>query len=264
MSRRLRVAVHKFSSCDGCQLAFLSLGESLLDLATQVEFVHFAEAGIVDELADVDLALVEGSISSVEDIARIQAIRQHSRWLVAIGACATSGGLQALRNREDTSAWARAIYPTPETLSMTPRAHRVAQHVPVDFALPGCPVTAVQVLDLVRDRVRGVPVWDQREPLCMDCKRQGWACVLVTHGQPCLGPVTNTGCGALCPAQGRPCYGCFGSAELPNLDGLKRRFATSRTATAAIERRLAMLHSDAPECSDARRGCVPALQAADE
>lgn len=257
MSRRLRVAVHKFSSCDGCQLALLSLGEDLLNLATQVEFVHFAELGIVDELADADLALVEGSISSADDVKRIREIRRHSMWLVAIGACATAGGLQALRNRNDANAWVQAIYAAPETLGVAPQANRVAQHVTVDFELHGCPVTVARVLDLVHDRLRGVPVWDERRPLCMECKRQGLACVLVTHGQPCLGPVTNAGCGALCPAQGRPCYGCYGPLELSNLEGFERRFASSLADTALVQRRLVMLHSDAPEYAALRRGCEP-------
>lgn len=246
MTQRLRVAVHKFSSCDGCQLALLSLGEALLELASSIEFVHFAEAGVVDEQAYADVSLVEGSISSRADVERIREVRRRSEWLVAIGACATGGGLQALRNAGLAEAWVRAIYPMPEYLDVTPQARRIGEYVRIDGELHGCPVNSQQVVQLLEDRLRGVPARQERQPLCLECKRQGHACVVVTKAEPCLGPVTNAGCGALCPAHGRPCYGCYGPVELANVQGLMARFAEAPADGKAITRRLAMLHTDAP------------------
>lgn len=220
-----RVAVHKFASCDGCQLALLNAGEALLDLAQRVSFVHFAEAGIVDPEAEADIAFVEGSIATPGDAERIRAIRARSGFLVAIGACATAGGIQALRNgRMQGADWLAAIYATPQTLAALDTSTALSEHVKVDLELPGCPVPTASVMAALTDLLLGVKPRVRAEPVCLDCKRAGHACVLVTRGEPCMGPVTHTGCGALCPGLGRACYGCFGPAEQVNGAALAQRF----------------------------------------
>lgn len=219
-ARRPRVAVHKFSSCDGCQLAFLNAGEDLLRLAQTADIVHFAEAGVIDEEAEADVAFVEGSISTRAEIARIKGVRARSRYLIPMGACATAGGPQALRNLADARAWVQGIYAQPEYLDLLPIAARIADHVPVDLELPGCPVNTRQVLAAVRSLLYGAAPLEEKEKVCAECKRRGHVCVLVAKGEPCLGPVTCTGCGALCPGLGRDCYGCYGPAENPNTESL--------------------------------------------
>lgn len=245
---RPRLAVHKFSSCDGCQLAFINAGEALLDLAQQVDIVHFAEAGPMDPEAAVDIAFVEGSISTPEEKERILKVRANSRFLVSIGACATSGGLQALRNfnADGARSWTEAVYAQPEFIASLDTATPIAEHVRVDLELWGCPVNTRQVFQAVQQLLFGVmPVVDQ-DKLCVECKRQQHVCVLVARGVPCMGPVTHTGCGALCPAFGRDCYACFGPAENPNTGALSRRFEGLGLMPEAIARRFHFINSHTP------------------
>jgi coenzyme F420-reducing hydrogenase gamma subunit len=241
-----RIAVHKFSSCDGCQLSLLNLGADLPRLASVVDIVHFAEAGPADEDAQVDIAIVEGSVSTPEELERIQRIRANSGTLVAIGACAVSGGLQALRNLADTDAWTTAIYARPEYIGSLATATPAAEHVQVDFEIWGCPVNSRQVTGALRDLLSGVVPSPDREKVCTTCKRKGLACVTVTRGEPCLGPVTNDGCGALCPDMGRGCYGCYGPAATLNTGALADQMAAAGLDGAQIARRFAQINSHAP------------------
>ncbi len=246
-ARRPRLAVHKFSSCDGCQLALLNLGEGLLDLAERVDIVHFAEFGALDEAAEVDIALVEGSISTPHEIERIKAVRERSKYLIAIGACATSGGIQALRNLGDASAWTRAVYATPAFISVLDHVSALSAHVRIDLELWGCPVNARQVLAAMHDLLAGVAPAPSRDKLCTECKRIGNVCVVVSEGQPCMGPVTATGCGVLCPSQGRDCYGCSGPAESPNVAALAARLRSLGLSRQDVAQRFLAINSGAPE-----------------
>jgi sulfhydrogenase subunit delta len=241
-----RVAVHKFSSCDGCQLALLNLGEDLLTLAERVELVHFAEAGPLDPDTEVDVAFVEGSVSTPEDLARIQHIRGHSRMLVAIGACATSGGIQGLRNDANGAQWIAEIYSHPEAVASLARATPIASHVKVDFELWGCPVDSRQMLAVVNALLLGVAPRDNADKVCTECKRHGYPCVMVTRAIACMGPVTRAGCGALCPSLGRDCYGCYGPAENANTDALASQFRSQGLTPAAIGQRFQSINSQAP------------------
>lgn len=246
-----KIAVHKFSSCDGCQLAFLNLGEPLLTLAEMVDIVHFAEAGPVEPEAEVDIAFVEGSITTPDEQERIQQVRTNSRYLVTIGACATAGGLQALRNQADADAWMAAVYASPRFIDTLPTSTPVAEHVRVDFELWGCPINSRQLLALVRAMLFGVAPVAEHDSVCMECKRQGNVCVLVAQQKPCMGPVTSTGCGALCPHFGRDCYACYGPAENPNPDSLSQRFAGFGLLPEDIARRFAHINNHAPVFSSA-------------
>ncbi|RMG31690.1 MAG: sulfhydrogenase subunit delta [Gammaproteobacteria bacterium] len=241
-----KVAVHKFASCDGCQLALLNAGPDLLALAERVDFVHFAEAGIVAPEAEADIALVEGSVSTPEEAARIRTVRERSRYLVTIGACATAGGLQALRNGADAGAWVAGVYAHPEWIEISPRALPVAEFVKVDHELRGCPVSTRQVLALFHDLLRGVAPRPVESSVCLACKRAGHACVTVTQGEPCLGPVTQDGCGALCPGRGRGCYGCYGPAATVNAEGLIRHWTAQGMDKDAVRRRFRFITPEAP------------------
>lgn len=246
-----RVAVHKFASCDGCQLAFLNLGEELLELARLVEIVHFAEAGPVNPGATVDIAFVEGSVSTPEDVERIERIRARSRFLITIGACATAGGLQALRNLAHGREWIEGVYASPQYVSCLDVSTPIAQHVKVDLELWGCPVSGRQVLAALRALLFGAPPAEDTEKVCLACKRRGNVCVMVTRGVPCMGPVTRTGCGALCPGFGRDCYACYGPAETVNVESLGRRFEGLGLAPAEIARRFLFINNAAPVFTEA-------------
>lgn len=241
-----KMAVHKFSSCDGCQLAFLNAGETLLALAELVDIEHFAEAGPVAPDARVKIAFVEGSIATPEDEERIKRIRENSDFLITIGACATAGGVQALRNLADGQAWVDAVYASPRYISSLATSTPIASHVKVDFELWGCPVNTRQVVAAVRALLFGVTPVASRDSVCMECKRDGNVCVLVAKGMPCMGPVTQTGCGALCPQFGRECYACYGPAENVNGAALSRRFAGLGLMPEAIARRFLTVNAAAP------------------
>lgn len=240
-----RLAVHKFASCDGCQLALLNAGEALLQLAQYVELVHFAEAGQVNPEAEVDIALVEGSISTPHDLDRINNIRARSRLVMTIGACATSGGLQALRNVADVGAWTAAVYAQPQYIQALAQSTPIRDHIQVDFELWGCPVNSQQVFAAVRDLLSGVVPRDNADKVCQECKRRQHTCVMVSQGLPCLGPVTRTGCGALCPGLGRECYGCYGPAENSNAPALAQQFIAMGHDAADVVKRFRAIHSTA-------------------
>lgn len=211
-----KIAVYKFSSCDGCQLSLLNLEDELLDLVGVVEFANFLEARSRVLPGPYDVALVEGSVSTPHEAEKIKEIRSQARYLVALGTCATAGGIQALRNfaNKDELAW--MVYEHPNFLSALDTSTPLSEHVKVDLELWGCPINKYQALEviaaLLQNRRPNLPT----HSVCLDCKRDGNLCVLVANGVACLGPVTRTGCGALCPSKGRGCYGCFG--PVPNAD----------------------------------------------
>jgi coenzyme F420-reducing hydrogenase gamma subunit len=215
-----KLAVWKFASCDGCQLNVLNLEDELLALAGAVDIAYFLEASSATVEGPYDLSLVEGSITTPGDAERILAVRAASRALVTIGACATAGGIQALRNFADVREFSQIVYASPDYIATLAESTPIAAHVPVDFELRGCPIDKGQLLEVVsallaarRPRVRSHSV-------CVECKRRGTVCVMVAHGTPCLGPVTHAGCGALCPSYDRGCYGCFGPMESPDTAAL--------------------------------------------
>jgi sulfhydrogenase subunit delta len=251
MQTKPKVAVHKFSSCDGCQLAFLNLGEALLEVAELVEFVHFAEAGPVDPEAKVDIAFVEGSISTPEEQERIERVRANARFLVTIGACATSGGIQALRNLHNAGQWVAGIYATPEYVSTLDRVTPVSGVVKVDLELWGCPVSGRQVLAALRALLSGVVPREEEDKVCMECKRRQAVCVMVTRNVPCMGPVTRTGCGAICPAFGRDCYACYGPSELPNTTALAHRLEGLGLVRDDVAARFLLINNAAPDFLEA-------------
>lgn len=239
------IAIHKFSSCDGCQLAFINMGEPLLVLSELVDILHFAEAGPVDENALVDIAIIEGSVSTSHDIARLKKIRNNSQYLLTIGACATSGGLQALRNMAETKQWVADIYANPSVIDSLDKSTPIKDHVKVDLELWGCPVSTRQVLAAVRALLFGVMPREENEKICMECKRLQRVCVMVTKNEPCMGPVTRTGCGALCPSVGRDCYGCYGPAENPNTQAMANRLQGLGLIKDEVARRFLFINSGA-------------------
>jgi len=220
------LAVWKFASCDGCQLTLLDCEDELLTLAGQVTIAHFLEASSAPQPGPYDLSLVEGSITTRQDEQRIRQVREWSKVLVTIGACATAGGIQALRNFGDVDEFRRAIYASPQYIDTLATSTPISSHVPVDFELRGCPIDKRQLIEVISAFLIGRRPDIPDTSVCSECKRRGLTCVMVADGTPCLGPVTHAGCGALCPAVGRGCYGCFGpmtGANLPALSGQLRQ-----------------------------------------
>lgn len=221
MSAAPRIGVVKLASCDGCQLTLLDLEDELLPIAERFEIVEFPEATSRRSDGPYDVLLVEGSVSTPEQAEEIIDLRNRTRLLVTIGACATAGGVQALRNWADEPTWRASVYPRPEDISSLATATPIADHVQVDAELRGCPIDPGQLLELLTSLRMARRPQLSVESVCQACKRAGNRCVLVAEGIPCLGPVTQAGCGALCPSYGRGCYACFGPREEANVEGLR-------------------------------------------
>lgn len=219
-SRRPRVAVFKFASCDGCQLSLLDCEDELLAVAAAVEISNFPEASRAVAKGPYDLTLVEGSITTPHDEERIHQVRRMSKTLVTIGACATAGGIQALRNFVDVNQYVPLVYASPQYIHALSKSTPISDHVPVDLELRGCPISKVQLVETVSALLSGRKPNLPRYSVCVECKRRGATCVMVAQGIPCLGPVTQEGCGAICPTYQRGCYGCFGPKETPNTSSL--------------------------------------------
>jgi coenzyme F420-reducing hydrogenase gamma subunit len=251
MSSKPKLAVWKFSSCDGCQLTILDCEDQLLALAGAIEIAYFPEATRGEVEGPYDLSLVEGSITTRHDAERIQQVRSASKALVTIGACATSGGIQALRNFADVEEYTRVVYASPEFISTLATSTAIADHVRVDFELRGCPIDKRQLLELVTAFLLGRKPGIPSTSVCMECKRRGNVCVLVAHGTPCLGPVTHSGCGALCPSYNRGCYGCFGPMETPNTRSLTRQLKVLGMDERGVERVYRTFNANAPEFKEA-------------
>jgi sulfhydrogenase subunit delta len=220
---RPRLAVWKFASCDGCQLSLLDCEDELLALAGAVEIANFPEASSAIEEGPYDLSIVEGSITTPHDAERIKEVRKQSKVLVTIGACATAGGIQALRNFAGVNEFTAAVYAHPEYIKTLATSSPISAHVAVDYELHGCPIDKGQLLEVISAYLAGRKPAIASHSVCIECKRRGNICVMV-QGTPCLGPVTHAGCGAICPSMRRGCYGCFGPMETPNTAALAREW----------------------------------------
>jgi len=220
VSKKPSLAVWKFASCDGCQLTLLDCEDELLAITGEVDVAYFVEAGAATVGGPYTLSLVEGSVTTAEDAERIRQVRAVSERLVTIGACATAGGIQALRNFADVEEFTSVVYARPDYIATLGTSTPISAHVPVDFELRGCPIDKRQLVEVISAFLVGRKPDVPSESVCGECKRRGTVCVMVARGTPCLGPVTHAGCGALCPSYARGCYGCFGPKETPNTESL--------------------------------------------
>jgi coenzyme F420-reducing hydrogenase gamma subunit len=241
-----KLAVWKFSSCDGCQLSLLDCEDELLAIADELELAYFPEATKAELEGPYDVSLVEGSITTPHDAERIHEIREQSVVLVTIGACATSGGIQALRNFADVEEWIPLVYASRDYISTLATSTPIADHVEVDLELRGCPISKAQLVETVTALLHRRPPRLPTTSVCFECKARGTACVMV-KGTPCLGPVTQAGCGAICPAYNRGCYGCFGPMESPNMPALVAQWRALGADNRTILRALRTFNANAPE-----------------
>lgn len=222
--RKPKLAVWKFASCDGCQLSLLDCEDELLAVTDKVAIAYFPEASRASVKGPYEISLVEGSITTQHDAERIQKIRKVSKMLITIGACATSGGIQALRNFKDVKEFVSHVYASPQYIETLDKSTSIASHVPVDYELHGCPINKRQLLEVISAYLHGRKPNVPPHSVCIDCKQRGTVCVMVAQDIPCLGPVTHTGCGAICPSYNRGCYGCYGPMETPNTASLSAWF----------------------------------------
>ncbi len=246
-----KLAVFKFASCDGCQLSLLDAEDELLAVADAVEIAYFLEARTQVLDGPYDVTLVEGSITTPHDAQRIREIRRQSKYLVTIGACATAGGIQALRNWANVDDFIQQVYAHPEYISTLATSTAIAEHVSVDFELRGCPINTRQLVELISALVRGARPRVPSYSVCVECKRRGTVCVAVARGITCLGPVTQAGCGAICPAFDRECFGCYGPKEQSNLVSLTTHAQDHGADTGHLVRLVRNFNGYAPDFRDA-------------
>ena len=246
-----RLAVWKLASCDGCQLSLLDCEDELLAVADALDIAFFPEASRTMAPGPYDLTLVEGSVTTPHDIDLIRQIRDDTALLITIGACATSGGIQALRNYADVGDYTSIVYAHPEYISTLADSTPIADHVEVDLELRGCPISKYQLLEVVSALLAGRTPNLPTYSVCVECKRRGTTCLMVADGVPCLGPVTQAGCDALCPAFDRGCFGCFGPSETANLASLMEAWTSLGVSDEDIVRSLRTYNTNAPEFREA-------------
>ncbi len=249
--RRPTLAVFKFASCDGCQLSILDAEDQLLAVTEAIDIINFPEASSRILPGPYDIGLVEGSVTTSHDLERLLEVREQCGLLVTIGACAMSGGIQALRNARDVDELAAMVYPNPEYFDVLEESTPASRHVRVDVEIPGCPVNRRGLVDVLGALLAGRRPALPTHSVCIECKIRGTTCVMVAKGQPCLGPVTRAGCGALCPSYARGCYGCFGPADVVNVASLSAQFDTEGKAT--IKAGLQSFNVGAPAFEEAAR-----------
>jgi len=245
--RKPRLGVWKFASCDGCQLTMLDCEDELLAIVDAIDIAYFPEATRGEIKGTYDLSLVEGSITTPHDVERIQDVRRRSRALITIGACATSGGVQALRNFSDVTDYLSVVYARPDYIETLATSTPIADHVAVDFELRGCPISKHQLVEVISAFLAGRRPVTPAHSVCMECKLKGNVCVMVAHGAPCLGPATHAGCGAICPSYDRGCYGCYGPKETPNPVALSERMKALGMEDRDIRRIYRTFNANAPE-----------------
>lgn len=203
-----KIAIFSLTSCEGCSLAILELEDQLLDILGAVEIVNFRE-GMTERAWDIDIAFVDGAVSTPADVEEIKHIRACSKAVVAIGACACMGGLNTLKNHQPKSEYREYVYGDKAEWFPTLKAQPISDVIDVDYTLPGCPMIKEEFLELVKCVLAGRQFKLPDTAVCVECKRRGVLC-LYEKGIICLGPVTRAGCDAICPAFGSKCEGCRG------------------------------------------------------
>jgi len=248
---RPTVAVWKFASCDGCQLTLLDCEDQFLTIAGAIDIAYFPEATRAERPGPYDISIVEGSVTNEHDAARIQEVRAMSTTLITIGACATAGGIQSLKNWADVDEFISIVYAHPEYISTLDTSTPISDHVDVDFELRGCPISKHQLIEVIDAFLTGRRPDTPTHSVCVECKLRGTPCVMVAHGTPCMGPITQAGCGAICPAFNRGCYGCFGPSESPNVESLRDAWHAIGADDAELVRALRTFNAYAPEFKEA-------------
>ena len=216
-----KIAIFDFACCEGCQLQIVNLEEEILDLLGGADVVEWREA-MSEKSDEYDIAIIEGSITRLEDEERIKMIRSRAKVLIALGACAVIGGINKLKNNFDLDEVKKCVYGKAASKPhlRTGPTKAVGEVVQVDYAVPGCPIDRKEFTYIVRSLLMGKKPEIPEYPVCVECKAAGNPC-LWQYDQVCLGPIIRAGCGARCPSSGFRCFGCRGYVDAPNVDAAK-------------------------------------------
>jgi len=254
MKKKPTLAVWKFASCDGCQLSLLDCEDEFIDFVSTVQIANFLEASRAVIKGPYDISLVEGSITTEHDAKRILDIRKNSKYLITIGACANAGGIQALKNYAKLDSFINAVYAHPEYISSLDKSHPISHFIKVDFELNGCPISKSQLVEVVRSFAVGIRPKIPNQSVCVECKAEGHVCVMVAKGVACLGPITHSGCKALCPSFHRGCFSCYGPKENAQTEELVKYLKEKQNLPPEqIERFLSTFYVASPNFEKARK-----------
>jgi sulfhydrogenase subunit delta len=223
MKPKPTVGIYSLTSCEGCQVSILNLEENFLKLCSAADIRIFPLLKEKDYEGPVDIAVVEGTVVRTDEIEIIKKIRSNCKTLVALGTCATYGGIASIRDFTDKSRAMTCVYPDPLFLKSIHNVRGLDCYVKVDYALRGCPIVAEEFVRVMTDLVLGKTPVIHEEPVCVECKKNKNICFLL-KGEKCLGPVTYGDCNSICINEGRPCYGCRGPLKNANVDALMRLF----------------------------------------
>jgi sulfhydrogenase subunit delta len=222
--KKHRLGVFKYSCCAGCEFQLLYFQKYILETFEHMEvvFLKMAQSGGIEE-GPFDLALIEGAITQAEQADQLKRVRKNSRWLLPIGSCAVNGGVPTIKNHTPELQIEDRVYQDVTSIHSI-KAQPIDAYVQVDGYIKGCPIGQRDLIEATLSLVLGKKPSFFNYAVCVECKLKKNLCVLVERNEPCMGPVTNAGCGALCPSYGRACYGCWGPMEDANARALARQF----------------------------------------
>ncbi|HBG82056.1 TPA: hypothetical protein DDW69_04480 [candidate division CPR2 bacterium] len=223
MKHKVKIAIFDLTDCEGCELQFLAFVEKVLEMDDQLEITNWRLAKQKNVEGPFDVAFIEGSPLTEEDIELIKEIKKHSKAVVALGNCASLAGIPGLINGEERERLAKKIY-GPNYKLRVREVRPLSHYIDVDYELRGCPVTEKELEELVSSLISGKKVVPKTYPVCLECKANGNPCLFLEN-KACLGAVTKGGCGALCPSHGHRCYGCLGPVRENNTDAITNRLS---------------------------------------
>lgn len=212
------IAVHSLTGCAGELLVILENLDQILPYARVASF-PFAQSK--NKITQVDIAFVEGSVSSRHDVQKLKEIRANCRWLVAVGTCAVWGCVQKGCAKKQAKELAGEVYGEDNEIDCF-NAEPIEKYARVDVKLSGCPINSSQFMAVTASLLKDAMPFVTHKPVCLECKLRENACVLIENNLPCLGPVTAAGCGALCPSVGAACYGCWGPCDMPQMAAMAK------------------------------------------
>jgi coenzyme F420-reducing hydrogenase gamma subunit len=243
-----KIAIYDLTDCEGCEVKLVSLRERLLQIEKKVDIVNWRLSQESFQSGPYDITIIEGTPITDYEVKLLKDLRQNSKILVALGTCASLGGIPAIMPEKDRKMWYEKIYTSqyhPRGIDAVP----LSAYVPVDFSIHGCPVDEDEVVRAVEELLSGKKPSYRGYSVCFECKIADNKCRIAEENKPCLGPITQGGCKAVCVSGGSPCYGCFGVREEANIPAMIKTLERI-TDKAEIERYLTMFHNRNKEIND--------------
>ncbi|MGM5487928.1 MAG: hypothetical protein ACQESG_03190 [Nanobdellota archaeon] len=232
MSKK-KIGVYSFSSCSGCQIAILNLEDLLVDVLSKFDIRYFHLIQAKNKEEPVDIAFIEGAITTAKQIEKLKKLRAMSTVLVAIGSCACTGGIPAMKNETSREKLQLEIYGK-RRHHLSIQAQGIDKHVNVDYYLRGCPLVKEEFVELVLSLLNGKEPYQRPYPVCTECRMKENACLL-DQGELCLGALSYMGCGAPCPSQGQPCLACRGPNDDARLEAFIRLMESKKRSRKNIQ-----------------------------